>query len=253
MKKVLSLAVISFLSASALFAANPFDEFKNKLTGQLTEVAQKNLDNFAKDLGILLSGGAFHDGKTLGLPGFDIGVHAPVINVNSDNPIMKTSGLDTVALPVIQVEVGLPAKIDLIGRFISYYDSTLVGAGVRYGIIKNSVPGLPSISVQGVYNMLDVNSGQNKLKATTLSATAIASFGLPIVNPYVGVGMDSTSVEPDSTITALMPLSGMKGSASQVRIEGGINLSLIPFTYLQLGGTLVNGNLGYTAGLGLAF
>jgi hypothetical protein len=45
----------------------------------------------------------------------------------------------------------------------------------------------------------------------------------------------------------------MKGTATGTRIEAGINLSLIPFTYLQLGGALVNGDMGYNAGFGVKF
>lgn len=251
MKKVFCVAAFLLLSAGVSFGANPFDEFQKEITGVVQEVAQKNLDNFAKDLGGMLGSGSFHDGKSLGLPGFDVGIHIPAKKVNEDNVIMKKAGLDTVLFPVLQAEIGLPAKIDLIGRFVSYNDATLVGGGLRYGIIKGAVPGLPSISVQALYNMLDVKSGANKLKASTLSASVAASFGLPIVNPYVGVGIDYTSVEPDASIT--LPVSGMKGSASGVRLEGGINLSLVPFTYLQLGGALINGDMGYTLGLGVAF
>jgi hypothetical protein len=59
--------------------------------------------------------------------------------------------------------------------------------------------------------------------------------------------MDQTELTADSSIT------GLKGKATTSRLEAGINLTLLPFTYLQFGGVLVNGELGYTAGLGVKF
>jgi hypothetical protein len=246
MKKLVSSLAVVMMLASSVFAANPFDQVNNLLNGQVTSVAQGMLDNFAKDLGGLMGGGSFHQGKSLGLPGFDVGIHVPTIKIKDEDTIIKSS-LDSVALPILQAEIGLPANLDLIARFTSYSDASLIGVGLRYGIIKNSLPGLPSLSVQGVYNTLNVNSGLNKLKATTMSIAVITSIDLPIITPYAGVGMDNTEVTPDSTITNLT------GKASAVRAEVGINLSLVPFTYIQLGGALVNGDINYTAGLGIKF
>lgn len=250
MKKVLySLAILVF-GLSIAFAADPFDEFANNLTG-VQETVQKNLDYFAQDLGILIGGGAFHQGKSLGFPGFDISVHVPAKKVNTENQIVKAANIDTILFPVLQAEIGLPSKIDIIARYMSYAGSGMVGVGARYGILKGSLPAFPSISVQAVYNMLNASAGANKFKATTASIAAVGSLNLPVINPYFGIGLDSTSVEPDALIA--MPQSGMKGNASTVRAEAGINLSMIPFTYVQLGGTIVNGEIGYIIGIGVKF
>ncbi|OGS18306.1 MAG: hypothetical protein A2219_08745 [Elusimicrobia bacterium RIFOXYA2_FULL_50_26] len=251
MKKALVLAVVLMEITATVFAANPFDEFNNKVAGAATEVAQQYLDNFAKDLGAVLGGGTFHQGKTLGFPGFDIGIHVPAKKVRSDNEIVKAAGIDTFMFPALQAEIGLPAKIDLLARYMGYAGSNLIGVGGRYGILKGSLPLMPSLSVQGIYSMLNVNADANKFNATTISVGAVASFNIPVVDPYVGIGFDSTSVEPDSSIS--LPQAGMKGSASAYRLEAGINLSLFPLTYLQLGGVLINSDLSYTAGLGLKF
>ena len=191
----------------------------------------------------------FHQGKALGFPGFDIGIHVPARKVSADNEIVKAAGIDTFMFPALQAEIGLPAKIDVLARYMGYAGSNLIGVGGRYGIFKGSLPLMPSLSVQGMYTMLDVNADANKFKANTMSVAAVASFNIPVVDPYVGLGFDSTSVEPDSSLS----LPGMKGSASNYRLEAGINLSLFPLTYLQLGGVLINSDLSYTAGLGVKF
>ncbi|MCB4791111.1 MAG: hypothetical protein LHV68_04405 [Elusimicrobia bacterium] len=246
MKKVGVFALVMIMGANFAYAANPFDNFQSLITGQATTIAQGMLDNFAKDLGALMGGGTYHQGKSLGLPGFDVGLRIPVVKVKDEDTIIKSS-LDSVALPILQAEIGLPANLDLIARFTSYSDSSLAGVGLRYGIIKKSIPGVPSLSAQAVYNTLNVNSGLNKLKATTLSVSCIASIDLPIVVPYAGIGIDNTEVTPDATIIDL------KGKASSMRVEAGVNLSLIPLTYIQLGGALVNGDINYTLGLGIKF
>jgi opacity protein-like surface antigen len=251
MKKALIVAVLSTVVSSPVFAANPFDEFRNQLTGATVAVAQKNLDNFTKDLGGLMGGAAFHQGKTCGIPGFDVSLRASSKKISDDDAIVKAAGVDNAILPLLQAEIGLPANIDLIGRYSAYADSTLIGGGLRYGIINNAFPGLPSLSVQALYHALNVAAGDNKLSATSYNIMAMASFNLPVVDPYVGIGMDSTTVEPNASIS--LPKSGMKGNASTVRIEAGVNLGLLPFTYLQLGGTLIGSDIGYTAGLGVKF
>jgi len=67
------------------------------------------------------------------------------------------------------------------------------------------------------------------------------------VTPYAGVGFDSSDITPDSTISSL------KGTASVSRIEAGINLSLFPFTYIQIGAQMAGGSTDGTFGLGVQF
>jgi opacity protein-like surface antigen len=123
----------------------------------------------------------------------------------------------------------------------------MIGVGARYGIIKSGIPGMPAISVQAVYNQLNVSAGDNKFSANTISVAGVVSLNLPVVTPYAGLGFDTTKVTPDSDIT------DAEGSASGIRLEGGVNLSLVPLTYLQLGASLVNSDMGYTLGLGVKF
>ncbi|MCX5777883.1 MAG: hypothetical protein NTU66_01475 [Elusimicrobia bacterium] len=248
MKKVLYILSLCLITSSNSFGANPFDEFKNQISGVATAIAQKNLDNLAKDMGALISGGSFHQAKVLGFPGLDIGIQAPIVTVNKDNAIVKAAGIDTVPLPLIQVEIGLPGKTDVIGRFSSYADSSLVGVGLRYGLYKGSLPGVPSVSVQSVYNTLTVAAAANKFKATSFSTSLIASVGLLVIDPYVGFSYDMTSVEPDASI-----ISGMKGNANNTRIEGGVNISLLPLTYIKVGAVLCDSVVGYDLGCGIKF
>jgi len=240
MKKLIVLSITFCIFSANCLASNPFDNFA-------ANISQSNLDNLAKDLGSVLGGGSFRSGKNLGFPGFDISVRVPYITVNNNDYIVKSAGISNIPFPLLQVEIGLPLGIDLIGRGASYYSSNMTGFGLRYSVIKSWIPGVPDVSVQSVYNMLSVSSGANKLTANTLSTAAVASWKIVMIEPYVGVSYDSTNLTPDSSISSLT------SSVGTVRLDGGINWTVFPYTYIQLGVSSANSNLSYTAGLGVCF
>ena len=248
MRKLIVLSTVFSYFAVVCFASNPFDNFKDKIINVSAAQAQSNLDNLAKDLGPLLGGDAYRSGKNLGFPGFDISVRTPYAKVSDDDAVIKAAGIDNLPFPMIQAEIGLPFRIDVIGRFASYYNSTMTGFGLKYCLLKSWIPGVPYVSVQSVYNTLNVSSDANKLKANTLSSALVASWKFLVIEPYVGVSYDNTTVNPELT-----PSVSLNGSANTVRYDGGVNLVLFPLTYIQLGVSSSSGNTGYTAGLGLSF
>ncbi|MFH1367733.1 MAG: DUF6588 family protein [Elusimicrobiota bacterium] len=251
MKKLLILLSVFFVSISAVLASDTFDKFNDQITNVTITIAQENLDNFANDLGAVMCGGSYHHGKSLGFPGVDIGFHAALKSVPDKDKIVKAADLSYITLPVGQLEIGLPSNMDLIIRYASVANAAMTGGGLRYGILKNSMPFLPNISAQVTYNMLNVEASANKFTATGMDAAVMASFNLPIIDPYVGVGYYSASVEPDATIQTPQP--GMKGTGSGMRAEVGVNMGLIPLTYLQLAANYVSGDIGGTVGLGVRF
>lgn len=251
MKKLLIFTSIIFVTFSPVFGADAFDKFSDQITNVIVTVAQENLDNFTSDLGAVMCAGSYHHGKTVGFPGLDIGVHVPVKSVNDKDKIVKAADMSYIAFPVGQLEIGLPGSMDLLLRFASAYNANLAGGGLRYGILRNAMPFLPNISGQFTFSSLTFDSKAAKFKATGTDVAFLASFNIPVIDPYIGVGFYSASVEPDATINTPQP--GMKGSASGMRAEAGVNISLIPLTYLQIGGAMANGDIGGTVGLGMRF
>lgn len=245
-KSVLAIAcALVCFNSSLIFA----DEFGNNFSSNLT---QDSLDALAKDLGALMGGGSFHDGKALGFPlGFDIGVHVPVVGVSDKDKILRDDG-STAPAVWAQAEVGLPFKLNLIGRLGKMYEADLLSGGLKLGLIKSSVPGVPNLSVSALYSVLD----HDFFKQKTLSANAVVSFALPIVHPYIGAGYDSSTLDPkDRAFEGVSPSisRGLEGEADGVRVEAGVDLSFIPFTYVTLGVGLANSQELYHAGLGLKF
>jgi len=210
------------------------------------------LDALAQDLGAILGGGGFHSGKVLGFPlGFDVGAHAVVTGVQDDNLTFKDDG-STEQGYFGQVEVGLPARINLLARGGQVADGDMLGGGISLGILKSDVPGLPSLSVSALYNQLD----HDYLDAKTYSVNAALSIEFPLIDPYIGAGYDYTTLDPTAKAFAETPASvdrSLEGKSSGYRVEVGANLHLLPFTYLTLAAGLANGQELYHAAAGVRF
>jgi hypothetical protein len=225
------------------------DEISNNFSAQISQPA---LDALAQDVGSVMGGGSFHQGKVLGFPlGFDVGIHVPVVKLDNNNTILKDDSSSVQAL-WSQLEIGLPAKINFIGRYGKFYDGNTMGGGLKYGIIKSMVPAVPSISVSVLYNKLE----HDYFDMDTYSANAALSFDLPFIHPYIGLGYDHSLLKP--TALAFVGVPGnisrsLEGEANGYRAEAGINVSIIPFTYLTVGAGLANGNSMYHAGVGAKF
>lgn len=245
MRMMLAVLLLSSLAATKTRA----DEITNNFQANLNQIA---LDALAEDVGALIGGGSFHQGRSLGFPlGFDVGVHIPVVEIQNDNVILKDDGSREHSLWG-QAELGLPGKIDVIARVGTLLDGDLIGGGVRYGVFKPTLPGLPSVSVSALYNAMD----HDFIEVKTYSANLVVSFDLPFIHPYVGGGYDRTTLEPTTQGFAGAPAAVSRNLDADVdgyRAEAGINISVLPFTYFSFGAGLANGNALYHAGAGIRF
>ncbi|MFN0117179.1 MAG: hypothetical protein ACKVQC_02650 [Elusimicrobiota bacterium] len=243
-KKFILMGLFLFVSSHV-----KADELKNNFVANLTQVP---LDSLTKDLGAVMGGGSFHQGKSLGFPlGVDFGVHVPVVKLKKENVIL-TDDESALFGAFGQLEYGLPGRINLIARTGKIYDGTLLGGGLRFGIIKSAIPGLPSLSVSGLYNQLS----HDYIDVKSYSGNVVLSFDVPFVHPYIGAGYDKTSLEPTAQAFQSAPASvsrSLKGESEGYRAEVGVNLSFIPFTYLSLGAGLANAETMYHLGLGVKF
>lgn len=214
------------------------DDFSNNLESHLNDTA---LDALAEDLGSLLGGGSFHQGKSLGFPvGLDVGFHVPIVEIDQNNKVLKDDESFAFA-KWGQVELGVHRKCDVIGRVGNFHDADIYGGGLRYGIIRSSHRNRPALSVSVLYNLLD----RSLLEAETVSTNAVVSVDLPFVHPYLGVGYDWSELK----VTMVSP--SRKGKAEGWRIESGINISVVPFSYLSLGIGLTNDKEMYHGGIGI--
>ncbi len=247
MKKSTLLAGLTLMISNLNFAWA--DAISNNISSNLNQTV---LNAFAKDVGSLLGGGSFHQGKALGFPlGVDVGVHGVVVDLQNDDAILRDDH-SYAQSGWLQAEVGLPANINVIARGGQFVDAKMVGGGLRIGLLTPSVPLTPAISVSALYDKLN----HDYVNAHTWSTNAVLSVDVPFIHPYIGVGWDRTDLKPTDRAFNAAPMGtprDLDATVSGYRGEIGVNLSVIPFTYLNLGVGSANSKTLYHAGLGAKF
>jgi hypothetical protein len=250
MNKIKNIIIISFLIfLQTILVADIFDDFKNQFQ-------QQYVDPVTKDLTAITCGNSLNSGDSLDLfsvtppsIGLSIRVTAPMKKINEDNIIFKNSLKDVeyVFLPIIQIEKGLPAKIDLILRGMSLNNMTFYGVGIKYCLFKSPIPMMPQVSVAGFYNQL---TAKDILSLNSNSISAIVSFGIPVVKPYLIIGLDNGELKVDENVV----LGGITGKLSGgLRYEAGINFSVLPIMYINFSYGQAYGDTLMSLGLGLKF
>lgn len=240
MNKLLALTLILGLAPAA--SANPFEDFKNQTQNGV-------LKPFAKDFGALIGASDFHSGKVPKLGGFDVGVYAGIqAKPDDDNLVLKNAGVKAFGLPLARAEVGLPLGFSVFARGVGAQGASLIGGGVRYGVLRpGTLNPMPNVAVSVAYDKLK----HDILDLKHFSASVSASYKLPIVEPFIGFGYDSTKITVSAAQNPL--LTELSATATGTRLTGGVNLTLLPFTYFYGAATLANGNVVYTLGLGARF
>ncbi|MEW6557471.1 MAG: DUF6588 family protein [Elusimicrobiota bacterium] len=257
MRKAFAVFVVSCLVAGTAFSATlDFDELVNKLEKEFIE-------SLANDIGSVLAGGMFHSGRTLPiLPGIDLGlITATSLEPSADDEILKTSMGDKLfGLPFVQLSKGLPKSFELTLRgFPETQGVEMLGVGVKYGIIEKELAVVKmGLSAMYSYNQLTYAT----FKANTNSVAGIFSVSIPVIEPYLGVAMDTTKLETKFDPTYLtnyftnldLPVKGnLSATGTALRGVLGLNFSLLPFTYINVAGTYLIDHFGIDFGLGVNF
>lgn len=263
MKKFFAAVVLCFTVSGFGFSAG-FDF--NQLINELTDTPMKAL---TKDMGSVLAGNMFHSGKNIGtfavgIPRFEVGLAvAGALKPNKDN-IILSQGFGSAAdpkdqmfgIPFIQVGLGLPYNVDVIVRGApKYQDITLFGAAVKYCAFKKSF-GVASLGLSAMYSYNTLKYSSFDVSVNSISG--IFSVKLPVIEPYIGIAMDNTTLETQFTAAELATAgvaatAKLKADTSEPRMVAGLTFSMIPFTYINIAGTKLNDHMGVDFGLGLKF
>jgi len=244
MRVFLAAVLLAAAAASPAFAtADPYSGFQQYAD-------QGSLKPFTRDLGGLLGGATFHDGRSLGFSGFDVGARysAQFYPSKGDN-IMLNNGVKSFGVPWVQAEIGLPFKIDGFIRGISYQGLTVSGGGLRYGVFSPSdKPWAPQVLVSAEGDTVV----HQDFSASHFGANAVASAGTPFFMPYAGAGFDRTRLVVRSSL--LDPtLNGANVTTLESRFTVGFRVKPYQFTYVNLAYVLAHGQSGAEAGLGVRF
>lgn len=242
MKTTLALfAVLACVTSSA--HADPFADFQSRIQNEYVKP-------FALDLGGVLGGASAHTGRALGMPGFWAGAVAAVqLRPDKDDRVLRDAGVKAFGVPMIEVGVGLPLKIDVIVHGISGGGISIYGGGLRYGLYRTDLVDsfLPNVSISAFGDKVN----HRYFNATHGSLNAVATWNLPIVKPYFLAGFDVTEVKVGAATTA--GVTGVKATARGSRFSAGVDLHPLPFISLRGAYTLRHGIPGFDLGLGAQF
>jgi hypothetical protein len=242
-KTLLAVMTVLLMAARAHATADPYSGFERYADAG-------SLKPFTRDLGGILGAVTFHNGRSLGFSGFDVGVrYSSQFYPSKGNNIMRSNGVRNFGLPWIQAEIGLPFKIDGFIRGTSYQGLTVSGGGIRYGLYSPSdKPWTPQVLVSAVGHSVVHQS----FSASHFGADIVASMGNQAIMPYAGVGIDRTRLVVRSS--SLDPtLNGTNVTTVASRFTVGLRVKPYQFTYISLAYLLLHGQSGAEAAAGIRF
>ena len=268
MKKIfIVFATLVFCTVSVF--AHPYEAFNivmsrnpgwfgSEFEGTLDDsLARKRLDEFAKNVGQAIGGGAFGSSAGLDTFGFNLSAKMSYQQVTSDDVITNRNGDGGIYYPIVQGEFLLSEYLTGVARISYSNDSFLFGGGFKYRL-NDGYGYIPTVSIQSIYNYLvtdaddpyRVFTGYDRVKfnAWNLKNAVIAFFPeVPYFNPYVFVSYDVTGLH---AIT-----SERHGSSSIISGAGygaGGTISLEPIN-LGFSISMYDGNPNYNFGVLFGF
>ena len=243
-KLILTLCILPLLATGA--KADPFEDFKLQIQAQ----GEALLKPFAEDLGGIIGANDFNSGRAIGFPGFEAGFAATLQSKpGTNNRILRDADVKTFGAAMLHAGAALPfIGADVMARGVGYSGFSIIGGGLRYPLLKSGTltKFIPDVSVSAYYDVINYDY----FKGSHMSLDAAASFDIPVIKPFVGVGIDRTKLEIKNVNAAL---NGISGTISKPRYTLGIRLSPMPFLYVYGAYNILHGQTGYSMGAGAKF
>jgi len=235
--------------------------------------AEANLDEIIDPLldlfGFYTGGASYHSAKVHGLGGFDVGVRVVTMLVSDDQkPDLPYPGnvgfnggifrdVTAVPLPIFQASLGLPGNLEATGRFFTYPlgegekkgNVTLVGLGVKYGLLQNLL--LPRVAVVANYHYLTVPTEFDFGTVNSFNTAIIVSKGFLLIDFYGGVGYNWNKLDVEID---LGPIGTLSKEYKKGNWRGNVGVKIKPFPLLFIHADYDFGPVkGFSAGLGVNF
>jgi hypothetical protein len=238
---MLSVCVLALFAAGA--KADPFSDFK-------TRVQDAYLKPIAMDLGGVIGANDFNSGRAIGFPGFEAGAAVTLqAKPSADNRILRDADVKTFGAAMLHAGAALPfIGADVMVRGVGYSGFSVIGGGLRYPVLKSGTltKFIPDVAVSAYYDVITYNY----FKGSHMSFDAVASFDIPVIKPFAGVGLDRTKIEIKNVSAAL---NGTSAAISKPRYTLGVRLSPLPLLYVYGAYNILHGQTGYSMGAGLKF
>lgn len=252
-KKIMTIFVFSVMLALPAAAIGHWDDFGANVT-------ENNIRAFTKDLGGLIGSGTYTTGRILGWGGFQIGPRAGMLfkmsqglgtteDEKNHTALGDRDEIGAMFSPWLQADIGLPFRIDGFIRASSYDGLTIAGGGLRWGITR------PSEVLGSFQPMLVVAAHSATAKdfsATHYNASLVLSMKFKYFVPYVGGGVDYTTVTVGNGVTSAS-IRGEREYAATPRATAGFNFKLPSYMDLSLAANYAHYGMGAEASLSLRF
>jgi hypothetical protein len=186
---------LSLLVVGSALTASSAQAYQNYSPGDLSALSQSNIDDMVKTTSIGTGHRAMQPASSLGLIfGLDIGIEVTGISLPDNfktalalatqQPASQVPSV--VPIPKLNLHKGFPFGVDL-GFSYSTYQSTFTVWGIdgQYGFIKSPVDLAGRISYG--------HSHLYFFDSHILNIDAVASKNLIIIEPYVGLGLQTWS------------------------------------------------------------
>ncbi|MCX7641570.1 MAG: hypothetical protein N2Z20_02915 [Elusimicrobiales bacterium] len=176
---ILKILVCFFMN---IILASDYSDFYN--------TTDKSLINaFAKDMSFITTSSIFYSGRTLGFGGFSVNYKNSYLVKNlAKNSVIKEK--ESINISFIQIETGLPYRIDSFLRAGWSEGYSLIGGGIKYGL-KNVTDELYGINIvisfyshMGLYKHFYILSFGSQL----LISTKISNY----LMPFIGGGFENS-------------------------------------------------------------
>lgn len=217
-RTALLIAALLLFCVSSAFAA--------KYDLQLaTTLANNEFGTIVREAGMFTAYRAVAPAEPGGLTGFDIGVEASAVKLDSDwvKAFSGSDAPDYLVVPRAHVRKGLPFNLD-IGANYTYVpesDIRVIGGELQWAILEGSTA-TPALAVRGHYSTL---LGTDEVDLYTYGADAVLSKGILIFTPYIGAGVvqiEGSYAGSDPVLQAAL----QDQSFTESRVFGGVQIGM---------------------------
>lgn len=231
---ILALFILTAIPASAGY----YDNFR---------FADKQaIKPFARDLGTMLGTGTANTARALGFSGFDIGIHGgAMLKPSKANTVLKDS--KAIGMGFVQLEIGMPYRIDGFIRGNEYEGVAVAGGGLRYGLWNVSDE---KYKINAAITLLGNMATGKNFYAVHWNSTLVMSMNLPIVSPYISCGVDSTYLEAQSMADPALDDTSVR--TTMPRYTAGLRAKF-GLVYMSGEAAYTHGEMALGAGAGFRF
>ncbi len=214
----MALALVLFLAEPAMAAQYDLRFNEGLLNNQFGTIV--------REAGMLAAYRAVAPAEPAGLLGFDVGISASFVEIDSaiwNQAVRSQDAPSYLTFPRLQVRKGLPFNLDIGASYATVVDSDieLFGAEVQWAPLEGSAI-TPALAIRGSYSTL---VGVDELDLKTYAIDAVVSKGLAMFTPYVGAGLVRIEGKYDGD-NATLQQNLRKQTFDEVRFFGGLQTSL---------------------------